>query len=117
MGLNTRFIICTYAESAYKCIFIHFLLSNKTTSFEMKIQIISVFIFYIGCKYADAINCYSCHSIYDDFCGDADALVAKGNEAIWDCPKTPVLADQCYYSRVATKGSDVVDYNRGCTGN
>merc|ERR1712038_649639 len=92
---------------------------NKTKSLEMKIQIISVLFLYIGCKYADAIRCYSCHSDNDDFCGDVDALVAKGDEAIMDCSKNPLPDydyDRCYYSRTTIKGSDVVEYDRFCVG-
>ena len=52
---------------------------------------------YLVFAQAEDFKCYTCSSVVDDFCGDSDALIAKGSDAMMNCSAN----SQCFYQRVS----------------
>ena len=52
---------------------------------------------HLGLSREEEFKCYSCNYLFDDFCSDPDALIAKGSEAIRNCEHNE--NNQCLYQR------------------
>jgi len=78
----------------------------------MNRTLIAIVLLAMGSGQAEEFKCYSCSSLLDSYCGDSDALIAKGEEAMDTC----LLSNkQCYYSRIELKDGNDDIVTRSCS--